>query len=173
MLGVLTEHGKTKNPYPNVDSHSGVLLRHYGLTQYDFYTVLFGMGRALGVLSQLVWDRALCLPLERPKSITSESLTAQLAKQRKAADARVPSTVIDSCWVLTEPEPPHRILDASASWHALWEVPAVQAVGQSVKLLNTVCITSSTSFLAWVWYITAVNATPAGVAHRRGCARPH
>ena len=63
MPGVLTEHGKTKNPYPNVDSHSGVLLRHYGLTQYDFYTVLFGMGRALGVLSQLVWDRALCLPL--------------------------------------------------------------------------------------------------------------
>ena len=27
MPGVLTEHGKTKNPYPNVDSHSGVLLK--------------------------------------------------------------------------------------------------------------------------------------------------
>lgn len=25
--GVLTEHGKTKNPFPNVDAHSGVLLQ--------------------------------------------------------------------------------------------------------------------------------------------------
>ena len=118
MPGVLTEHGKTKNPYPNVDSHSGVLLkcdlplispalapypalehrsappsgarragacrsgaqpaapcdaapcrpptplRYYGLEQYDYYTVLFGVGRAYGVLAQLFWDRALGLPLE-------------------------------------------------------------------------------------------------------------
>jgi len=74
MPGVLTEHGKTKNPYPNVDSHSGVLLKHYGLEQYDYYTVLFGVGRAWGVLAQLFWDRALGLPLERPKSVTSEWL---------------------------------------------------------------------------------------------------
>ena len=74
MPEVLTEHGKTKNPYPNVDSHSGVLLKHYGLTQYDYYTVLFGVGRAFGVLAQLFWDRALGLPLERPKSVTSEWL---------------------------------------------------------------------------------------------------
>jgi len=72
MPGVLTEHGKTKNPYPNVDSHSGVLLWHYGFTQYEYYTVLFGVSRALGALSQLFWDRALGLPLERPKSVTSE-----------------------------------------------------------------------------------------------------
>ena len=129
MPGVLTEHGKTKNPYPNVDSHSGVLLkcdlplispalapypalehrsappsgarragacrsgaqpaapcdaapcrpptplRYYGLEQYDYYTVLFGVGRAFGVLAQLFWDRALKLPLERPKSVTSDWLT--------------------------------------------------------------------------------------------------
>ena len=43
MPGVLTEHGKTANPYPNVDSHSGVLLWHYGFTQYEYYTVLFGV----------------------------------------------------------------------------------------------------------------------------------
>jgi len=72
MPGVLTEHGKTKNPYPNVDSHSGVLLYHYNFTQKNYYTVLFGVSRALGVLSQLFWDRALGLPLERPKSVTSE-----------------------------------------------------------------------------------------------------
>jgi len=72
MPGVLTEHGKTKNPYPNVDSHSGVLLHHYGFTQKNYYTVLFGVSRAIGVCSQLFWDRALGLPLERPKSVTSE-----------------------------------------------------------------------------------------------------
>lgn len=72
MPGILTEHGKTKNPYPNVDSHSGVLLQHYGFTQYQYYTVLFGVSRALGACSQLFWDRALGLPLERPKSVTPE-----------------------------------------------------------------------------------------------------
>jgi len=69
---VLTEHGKTANPWPNVDAHSGVLLQHYGLTQQNFYTVLFGVSRALGVLPGLVWDRALGLPIERPKSVTTE-----------------------------------------------------------------------------------------------------
>jgi|Transcript_20365 citrate synthase len=71
MPDVLTEHGKTKNPYPNVDSHSGVLLWHYGFTQYEYYTVLFGVSRAIGALSQVFWDRALGLPLERPKSLTT------------------------------------------------------------------------------------------------------
>jgi len=70
--GVLTVHGKTKNPWPNVDSHSGVLLNHYGLTEEDFYTVLFGMSRGIGVLSNLVIDRYLGMPIERPKSITSD-----------------------------------------------------------------------------------------------------
>jgi len=68
---VLAEHGKTKNPWPNVDAHSGVLLQHYGLVEEGFYTVLFGASRALGVLSALVWDRALGHPLERPKSVDS------------------------------------------------------------------------------------------------------
>jgi len=70
--GVLTEHGKTKNPWPNVDSHSGALLYHYGFTQESYYTVLFGVSRAFGVLSQLYWSRALGFPLERPKSMTSD-----------------------------------------------------------------------------------------------------
>jgi len=66
--GVLTKHGKTKNPYPNVDAHSGVLLQYYGLTEANFYTVLFGVSRALGVLPQLIIDRAVGAPIERPKS---------------------------------------------------------------------------------------------------------
>ncbi|KAE9021305.1 putative citrate synthase [Phytophthora fragariae] len=82
MPGVLTEHGKTKNPYPNVDSHSGVLLQYYGLTQKNYYTVLFGVSRAIGVLSQLFWDRALSLPLERPKSVTSEWINNHFANQK-------------------------------------------------------------------------------------------
>lgn len=65
--GVLTEHGKTKNPYPNVDAHSGVLLQYYGLTEANYYTVLFGVSRALGVLPQLIIDRGLGMPIERPK----------------------------------------------------------------------------------------------------------
>lgn len=72
MPGVLTEHGKTKNPYPNVDSHSGVLLWHYGMKEFQYYTVLFGVSRAMGALSQLFWDRALGMALERPKSVTPE-----------------------------------------------------------------------------------------------------
>jgi citrate synthase len=72
MPDILTKHGKTKNPYPNVDSHSGVLLWHYGFRDFRYYTVLFGVSRAMGALSQVFWDRALGMPLERPKSVTAE-----------------------------------------------------------------------------------------------------
>ncbi|MCP4895506.1 MAG: citrate (Si)-synthase [bacterium] len=72
--GVLTEQGKAKNPWPNVDAQSGVIQWYYGLTDWDFYTVLFGVGRALGVLTNIVWDRALGYPLERPKSLTTAML---------------------------------------------------------------------------------------------------
>jgi len=70
--GVLEKHGKTKNPWPNVDAHSGCLLTHYGMTEENFYTVMFGVSRALGVLASLVWSRALGFPIERPKSVTSQ-----------------------------------------------------------------------------------------------------
>lgn len=69
---ILQSLGKIKNPWPNVDAHSGALLVHYGLVEYEFYTVLFGVSRALGVLASLCWDRALSFPLERPKSVTTE-----------------------------------------------------------------------------------------------------
>lgn len=71
---ILQSLGKIKNPWPNVDAHSGALLVHYGLKEYEFYTVLFGVSRALGVLTSLCWDRALGFPLERPKSVTTESV---------------------------------------------------------------------------------------------------
>ena len=69
---VLLAAGKAKNPWPNVDAHSGCLLTHYNLVEENYYTVMFGVSRALGVLAQLVWSRALGLPLERPKSVTTE-----------------------------------------------------------------------------------------------------
>jgi citrate synthase len=72
--GVLTEHGKAKNPWPNVDAQSGVIQWYYGVTQYEFYTVLFGVGRALGCLANITWDRALGYGLERPKSVTTAML---------------------------------------------------------------------------------------------------
>ncbi|MBN8789128.1 MAG: citrate (Si)-synthase, eukaryotic [Terrimonas sp.] len=71
---ILKELGKVKNPWPNVDAHSGALLVHYGMVEYEFYTVLFGVSRALGVLASLCWDRALGLALERPKSVTTASV---------------------------------------------------------------------------------------------------
>jgi citrate synthase len=69
VLGAL---GKVSNPWPNVDAHSGAILVHYGLKEHNYYTVLFAVSRALGVLAMLCWSRVLNLPLERPKSLTYE-----------------------------------------------------------------------------------------------------
>lgn len=71
---ILLEQGKAKNPWPNVDAQSGVIQWYYGLKEYDFYTVLFAVGRALGVTANIIWDRGLGYPLERPKSVTTEML---------------------------------------------------------------------------------------------------
>ena len=76
---VLKEQGKAKNPAPNVDAISGTLQYYYGVREFDFYTVLFGVGRALGVMPNLVWARALGQPIERPKSLTTAMLE-ELAK---------------------------------------------------------------------------------------------
>ncbi len=75
---ILAGLGKVKNPWPNVDAHSGAILVHYGLKEYTYYTVLFGVSRALGILAALCWARALGAPLERPKSITSTWLKEYL-----------------------------------------------------------------------------------------------
>jgi citrate synthase len=78
---ILESTGKIKNPWPNVDAHSGALLKHYGLVEEDFYTVLFGVSRALGVLASLCWDRALGFAIERPKSMTTEWIRSYISKQ--------------------------------------------------------------------------------------------
>jgi len=77
---ILLEQGKAKNPWPNVDAHSGVLLQYYGMTEMNYYTVLFGVSRALGCLSSLIWDCAFGLPIERPKSFSTEKLIETYGK---------------------------------------------------------------------------------------------
>ncbi len=70
--GVLKEQGKAKDPWPNVDAISGSLLYLFGLTEFDYYTVLFGVSRALGMCSQLVLNRLLGTPITRPKSVSTD-----------------------------------------------------------------------------------------------------
>ena len=83
---ILEATGKIKNPWPNVDAHSGALLVHYGMHEYDFYTVLFGVSRALGVMASLIWDRATNSPIERPGSVTTEWIKKKI-KTESAAKA--------------------------------------------------------------------------------------
>lgn len=80
---ILMQHGKAKNPWPNVDAQSGVIQWHYGVREFDFYTVLFGIGRALGVAANLIWDRALGYPIERPKSVTTAMLEKMAMEAKK------------------------------------------------------------------------------------------
>lgn len=82
---ILTEQGKAKNPWPNVDAQSGIIQWHYGVREYDFYTVLFGIGRAIGICANIIWDRALMYPLERPKSITTAMLEELVGIKKDSA----------------------------------------------------------------------------------------
>lgn len=80
---VLKEQGKAKDPWPNVDAISGALQYHYGVREFDFYTVMFGVSRLLGVTANAVWARALGQPIERPKSLTTAMLE-DIAEKAKA-----------------------------------------------------------------------------------------
>ena len=75
---VLTEHGKAKNPWPNIDAISGAMQYHCGIKEYDFYTVLFGVGRIMGITANIIWSRAIHNSLERPQSITLDMLEEKL-----------------------------------------------------------------------------------------------
>ena len=54
---VLSEEEKISNPYPNVDAVSGTLLNASGLTDSDYYTVLFGFSRIAGISAQIIDER--------------------------------------------------------------------------------------------------------------------
>jgi citrate synthase len=87
--GVLAEQGKAKNPWPNVDAQSGVIQWYFGLREWDFYTVLFGVGRALGCMANITWDRGLGFAIERPKSVTTPMLEQWAAEGGRKLPAPV------------------------------------------------------------------------------------
>lgn len=90
---ILKKHGKAKNPWPNVDAHSGCLQWYYGIKEYSFYTVLFGVSRAMGVLSSIIWDRGIGLPIERPKSVTTkwiQKVSKDMQKQENETEQANP-----------------------------------------------------------------------------------
>ena len=82
---ILRKQGKAKDPWPNVDAASGSLLYHFGLTEFDYYTVLFGVSRALGMCSQLILSRAIGSPIVRPKSVSTNWIKATVSKRQEAA----------------------------------------------------------------------------------------
>jgi citrate synthase len=53
---------------------------------FDIYTVLFGVSRALGVTANYVWARALGQPIERPKSMTTKLLEG-MAKEANQSES--------------------------------------------------------------------------------------
>ncbi|RXQ95589.1 hypothetical protein EO244_06915 [Ancylomarina salipaludis] len=72
------KEGKVANPWPNVDAMSGSLLHHYGVNEFDFYTVLFGVSRVMGFCAQNILAQGLGQPIIRPKSVTNKWVLERL-----------------------------------------------------------------------------------------------
>lgn len=79
---ILKENAKIADPHPNVDSASGSLLMACGLGNPDYYTVLFGLSRVVGIAAQIVYERCEArggkgTPIIRPKYFYSDTGTAK------------------------------------------------------------------------------------------------
>lgn len=71
---ILKENPKISNPYPNVDAISGTMLTAAGFPYPEYYTVLFGLSRVVGIAIQIVYERCEAregkgTPIVRPKYI--------------------------------------------------------------------------------------------------------
>jgi citrate synthase len=71
---VLSENPKISNPHPNVDAISGVMLAVAGFDYPEYFTVLFGLSRAVGISRQIIYERCEArggkgTPIVRPKYI--------------------------------------------------------------------------------------------------------
>ncbi len=69
---VLSENSKISNPYPNIDAISGTVLAAAGFNYPEYFTVLFGLARSVGIAIQIVDDRCHArggkgTPIVRPK----------------------------------------------------------------------------------------------------------
>lgn len=69
---ILQENPKISDPYPNVDAISGILLAVSGFPYPEYFTVLFGLSRVVGIAIQIVYERCEArggkgLPIVRPK----------------------------------------------------------------------------------------------------------
>ncbi len=54
---ILKENPKVANPYPNVDAVSGAILTAAGFGFPEYFTVLFGMSRTIGICVQVLYER--------------------------------------------------------------------------------------------------------------------
>lgn len=71
---VLSKNPKVSNPYPNVDAISGSILCAAGFNYPEYFTVLFGLSRIVGIAIQIVYERCIAregkgTPIVRPKYI--------------------------------------------------------------------------------------------------------
>jgi len=69
---ILKENPKVSDPYPNIDAISGALLSAAGFAHPDYFTVLFGMSRSVGIAIQVVYERCFAkggkgTPIIRPR----------------------------------------------------------------------------------------------------------
>lgn len=83
---ILKENPKISNPYPNVDAISGVLLTAAGFPYPEYYTLLFGLARVVGIAIQIVYERCEArggkgTPIVRPKYLYSERPTLGTVQQ--------------------------------------------------------------------------------------------
>ncbi|CCB86397.1 citrate synthase 4, mitochondrial [Parachlamydia acanthamoebae UV-7] len=77
---VLAENPKISNPYPNVDAISGTVLSAAGFPYPEYFTILFGLARTVGIAVQIVHERCIAregkgLPIVRPKYLYKSSPT--------------------------------------------------------------------------------------------------
>ena len=77
---ILKKNPKIKDPYPNLDACSGALLYHFGIKEFNFYTVMFGVSRIFGMTAQLILSRGFGEPIESPKSMTLKWFKEQVVK---------------------------------------------------------------------------------------------
>ncbi|MCB1111122.1 MAG: citrate (Si)-synthase [Chlamydiales bacterium] len=69
---VLAENPKISDPHPNVDAISGTVLSAAGFPYPEYFTVLFGVSRCVGIARQIVYERCEArdgkgTPIIRPK----------------------------------------------------------------------------------------------------------